>query len=243
MPFVRWYLRRVYSYATVCIAISPMVAIAVRDLKADTRIVRIPNPIHADKFEPKPELRAAGRKLFGLSDGDFVVLGVGQLEGRKGVEDFLEVAQACPDLTFVWVGGRPFGVMTEGIAKLNKHIARAGAHVKFPGLFDLEQMPSLYNAGDMLLFTSYQENCPLAPIEASAAGLPVIFRDLEEYRELYEYPYLKAKDTLEFITLTRRMACDAAFREKARGISRILLHQFDKQEIRKKWLALYRELL
>jgi hypothetical protein len=63
---------------------------------------------------------------------------------------------------------------------------------------------------------------------------------IEEYRELYEYPYLKAKDTLEFITLTRRMACDAAFREQARGISRILLRQFDKQEIRKKWLALYR---
>jgi len=64
-----------------------------------------------------------------------VVLGVGQLEGRKGVEDFLDVAQACPDLFFLWAGGRPFGVLTEGIRRLNKRIRASGAHVKFPGTF------------------------------------------------------------------------------------------------------------
>jgi len=37
-------------------------------------------------------------------------------------------------------------------------------------LFPLEKMPLLYNAADMLLFPSYQENCPLVPIEAAAAG-------------------------------------------------------------------------
>jgi 1,2-diacylglycerol-3-alpha-glucose alpha-1,2-galactosyltransferase len=240
---VRWYFRRVYSYATVCIAISPMVEEAIRALKAKTRIVRIYNPIHTEKFAPTPERRAAGRKLLGLAPDTFTVLGVGQLEGRKGVEDFLDVAEAFPDLTFVWVGGRPFGMMTEGIVKLNRRIAAAGAHVKFPGLFELEKMPLLYNAADLLLFPSYQENCPLVPIEAAAAGLPVIYRDIREYTQLYENPYLKAKDTPEFITLTRRMASDPAFREQGRAVSKKLLTQFDKVEIRKRLIALYREVL
>ncbi len=242
MPFVRWYFRHVYSYATVCIAISPMVEEAIREVKARTRIVRISNPIRMERFAPTPERRAAGRQMLGLSKSEFVVLGVGQLEGRKGVEDFLEIADACPDLTFMWVGGRPFGLMTEGVLKLNKRIAHAGSHVKFPGMFDLEQMPLVYNAADMLLFPSYQENCPLVPIEAAAAGLPVVFRDIEEYTRLYETPYLKAKDTGEFIALTRRLASDASFRSEARFLTQGLLPQFDAQEIRKKLLALYDEL-
>jgi 1,2-diacylglycerol-3-alpha-glucose alpha-1,2-galactosyltransferase len=243
MPLVRWYFKRVYSYATVCIAISPMVEDAIRALHAKTRIVRIFNPIHKDKFAPTPERRAEGRKLLGLTPDEFVVLGVGQLEGRKGVEDFLDVAEACPDLTFVWAGGRPFGMMTEGIAKLNRRIAAAGAHVKFPGLFDLAQMPLIYNAADMLLFPSYQENCPLVPVEAAAAGLPVIYRDIREYTVLYENPYLKAKDTPEFVALTKRLATDAAFRAQAKAVSEKLLTQFDKVEIRKRLLALYQDVL
>jgi 1,2-diacylglycerol-3-alpha-glucose alpha-1,2-galactosyltransferase len=242
MPFIRWYFRRVYSYADVCIAISPMVEKAIRALKAKTRIVRIYNPIHADKYSPTPERRAQGRKLLGLSEDGFVILGVGQLEGRKGVEDFIDIAAAVPNATFVWVGGRPFGVMTEGIAKLNKRISAVKEHVKFPGLFELSDMPYVYNSADLLLFTSYQENCPLVPIEAAAAGLPVIYRDIPEYRELYENPYLKVKDTAEFIELTKKMIADSSFREQGRNISKTILRQFAKDEIRKRLLALYHEL-
>jgi len=240
MPFVRWYLRRAYSYATVCIAISPTVEDAILKLKPKTRIVRIFNPIHSEKFTATSERRAAGRKLLGLSDSEFVVMGAGQLEGRKGVEDFMDVADACPEFTFVWAGGRPFGVLTEGIHKINKRISSAGPNAKFPGLFDLKQMPLLYNAADILLFPSYQENCPLVPIEAAAAGLPVVYRDIKEYTRLYEHPYLKAGNTGEFISLTRRLATDAVFREEAKEISRNLLRQFDKEEIRRQLLALYK---
>jgi 1,2-diacylglycerol-3-alpha-glucose alpha-1,2-galactosyltransferase len=242
MPLVTRYLRMVFNYATVCIAISPRVEEALRELGVKSRLVRIYNPVHLEKWAPTPEKRSAGRKLLGLSDKEFVVLGVGQLEARKGVEDFLDIAKACPDLTFVWVGGRPFGVMTEGIAKLNRRIGAAGAHVKFPGLFDLAQMPSIYNAADMLLFPSYQENCPLVPIEGGAAGLPVIYRDIKEYVALYENPYLKAKDTPEFIAMTKRMAADPKFREEGRAIMQKLLTQFNKAEIRKRLITLYRDI-
>jgi 1,2-diacylglycerol-3-alpha-glucose alpha-1,2-galactosyltransferase len=243
MPFVRWYLRRVYSYADVCIAISPTVGQAIREIGADTRVVQIYNPIHVEKFAPSQELRAVGRERLGIPEDAFVVLGVGQLEGRKGVEDFLDVAQACPDLFFLWVGGRPFGVLTEGIRRLNERIRTAGEHVTFPGVFDLDDMPTIYNAADLLLFPSYQENCPFVPLEAAAVGLPVIYRDLPEYARLYEKPYLKAGDTGEFITFTKRMATDLSFREEGRSISRSLLAQFDKERIGKQLSALYRDIL
>jgi 1,2-diacylglycerol-3-alpha-glucose alpha-1,2-galactosyltransferase len=143
------------------------------------------------------------------------------------------VAAACPEYTFVWAGGRPFGMATEGFLKLNKRIAEAGPQVKFPGLFDLDKMPLIYNAADMLLFPSYQENCPLVPIEAAAAGLPVIYRDLKEYVQLYAHSYLKA--------LTRRLAQDGAFRQEAREISTNILSQFEKQHIRGQLVKLYQD--
>ncbi len=242
MPLVRWYLKRVYSYADVCIAISPMVEEAIRALKAKTRIVRIYNPIPMEKYQPTPEKRAAGRALLGLKEDDFVVLGVGQLQARKGVEDFIDIAEAVPQARFVWAGGRPFGLMTEGIHKLNSRIAKAGRHITFPGLFELEQMPMIYNAADMLLFPSYQENCPLVPVEAAASGLPVVYRDLREYRVLYEQPYLKAQDNEAFIALTKKLMNDKTYFAEAQELSRRLIGQFDQQAVRKKLIALYREL-
>jgi 1,2-diacylglycerol-3-alpha-glucose alpha-1,2-galactosyltransferase len=242
MPFVRWYLRRVYSFTDVCIAISPMVEEAIRSLKVKTRIVRINNPIHTEKFRPTTEKRAEGRRLLNVPPDAFVVLGVGQLEHRKGVEDFLDIAGHFPDLAFVWVGGRPFGPLTEGIARLNHRIAEA-AHprIKFIHLLPLDQMPLIYSAADLLLFPSFQENSPLVPVEAAAAGLPVIYRDLPEYERLYRHPYLKAKTTDAFVALIKRIRDDPEFRRKAREISRVLISQFDKKEIRRQLVSLYRE--
>jgi 1,2-diacylglycerol-3-alpha-glucose alpha-1,2-galactosyltransferase len=241
MPLVRWYLRRVYSYATVCIAISPMVEDAIRGLGVKTRVIRVFNPIAREKFAPTAERRAEGRRLLHLDDDAFMVLGVGQLQGRKGVDEFLDIAQACPDLTFVWAGGRPFGPMAEGVVRLNRRIANAGRNVFFPGMFELDQMPLVYNAADAFLFPSYQENSPMAPIEAAAAGLPVIFRDIKEYAALYKCGYLKARNKAEFIALIRRLASDAAFRQEAMDITQRLLLQFDRKKIRAQLLALYNE--
>lgn len=243
MPFARWYLRHVYSYADVCIAISPTVEKTIRNLNAKTRIVQIHNPIDVKRFSQSSERRAAGRRALKLSNDAFVVLGVGQLQKRKGVEDFLDIAKACPDLVFVWAGGRPFGMATEGIRRINERIRTAGEHVTFPGAFELRDMPAIYNAADLLLFPSYQETFGLVPLEAAASGLPVIYRDIPEYLDLYEHPYLKASDTDEFIALTKRMAMDPAFLNKGRSMSRNLLTQFDNERVRKQLLALYEEIM
>src|SRR4030042_7172926 len=84
MPAVRWGLKKVYSYADVCIAISPGVEDAIIKTGAKTKIVSISNPINVDTWRRTEERRLKGRQMLGLSESDFVVLGVGQLMGRKG---------------------------------------------------------------------------------------------------------------------------------------------------------------
>lgn len=243
MPGIRFALKIMYSYADVCIAISPMVAEAIIETGAKTRIARIYNPVHVDNWKRTEEKRKRGREILGISENEFVVLGVGQLEGRKGVEDFLDVSDAFPDIRFVWAGGRPFKGLTEGIIRINERMSRAGSNFINAGQIDLENMPYIYSAADLMLFPSYQENCPLAPIEAAASGMPVIYRDLAEYKSLYENPYLKAASTKEFIELTGRMINDREFYQEGMKISSKLIIQFDKESIRKKLLDLYRSLL
>jgi 1,2-diacylglycerol-3-alpha-glucose alpha-1,2-galactosyltransferase len=242
LPFVNWYFKKVYSYADVCLAISPMVEEAIRSTGAETEIIRLPNPIDVQKWKRTPERRAKGRELLGLTDEDFVCLGVGQLQARKGVEDFIDVAAEIKDARFVWVGGRPMKMMTEGINRIDSRIASAPKNVQFTGMLDLEQMPYMYAAADVMLFPSYQENCPLAPIEGAASGLPIVFRDIVEYRKLYEYPYLKASTTEGFIAQTRRLMDNEHARAEAELLSKQLLLQFDKERIREKLIAVYNRL-
>jgi 1,2-diacylglycerol-3-alpha-glucose alpha-1,2-galactosyltransferase len=243
MPFIKMGLRIVYSYADVCIAISPMVEKAIEESGANTRIIKINNPVNIDKWKRSETMRKKGRKILGISDDEFVVLGVGQLIGRKGVDDFLNVADAIPEAKFVWAGGRPFGQLTEGIKRIDDRFNRSGENVIKAGPFNLENMPEIYAAADLMLFPSFQENCPLAPVEAAASGMPVIYRDIEEYRSLYENPYLKASTTEEFIELTRRMINDKEFYYEGLKISEQIISQFNKDLIREKLLRVYESLL
>lgn len=243
MPFIRLGLKIVYSYADVCIAISPVVEKAIIDTGAKTTIVNIYNPVHIEVWKRTEEKRKEGRKMLGINENEFVVLGVGQLTGRKGVDDFLDVAEAIPRVRFVWAGGRPFGGLTEGIKRIDERFSKAGSNVINAGQIDLEKMPLIYAAADLMLFPSYQENCPLAPIEAAASGMPVIYRDIEEYKSLYKNPYIKAGNTEEFISLTKRLIDDKQFYKDGLRISEQLLIQFDKDIIREKLIAVYKGLL
>jgi 1,2-diacylglycerol-3-alpha-glucose alpha-1,2-galactosyltransferase len=239
MPIVKWYFKKVFSYADVCIAISPMVEKAIKDLGAKTTIVRLHNPILLDTWKRTAELRKKGREILGLKEDDFCVLGVGQLEGRKGCHDFIDIGGKIPNAQFRWIGGRPFGAMTEGILKLESQIKGAPTNIKFSGMFPLSEMPSIYAAGDMFLFPSYQENCPLAPVEAAASGMPVIYRNILEYELLYKNEYLKADNNEEFANHVMRLMSNTEEYEKGLEISKKLISQFEKNEIRKQLIGLY----
>jgi 1,2-diacylglycerol-3-alpha-glucose alpha-1,2-galactosyltransferase len=243
LPLTKAYLKAAYNFADIIIAISPTVESEIRKLGISTKIVRIYNPVLTDNWKITPGNRIKGRMRLGLQEGEKMILGVGQLQQRKGVEDFIDMAIAMPEYKFVWVGGRPMGTFTEGIKRIDKRINDAPANIKFTGLVDLKDMPAMYAAADLFLFPSYQENCPLAPLEAAAAGLPVVFRDILEYAALYNTPYFKAGDTHEFIDTAKRLLTDVEFYNDGVNLSANIIAQFDQMKIKSELLHLYRQTL
>ena len=242
MPFTKWYFKKLIQYADVCIAISPKVEEVIKELGTKTKVVRVDNPLVIERWKRTPELRKKGRELLGLKEGDFCVLGVGQVQNRKGCSDFIEVGKYLPDAQFRWVGGRPFKSFNAGSHKIDKDIAGAPDNIKFAGVFDHEEMDCIYAAGDLFLFPSYQENCPLAPIEAAASGMPVIFRNSEEYKTLYQHNYYRGDNNEQFVELVNKLMNDKEEYKKGLKMSEELISQFDSKEIRKKLIAVYRDL-
>ncbi len=243
LPLTKMYLKSTYAFADVIIAISPTVEKEIKALGVKSRVVRIYNPVLTENWARTPLNRNMGRQILGIKDHEKMVLGVGQLQERKGVEDFIDIADSMPDVRFVWVGGRPWGMFTEGIARINERIKNAPPNILFTGLKPVEDMAPMYAAADVFLFPSYQENCPLAPLEAAAAGLPVVFRDIPEYTSLYTHPYLKASDTTGFIKIAQQLLANNLFYKEGVDLSVNLIQEFNKERIKASIIDLYHQTL
>jgi 1,2-diacylglycerol-3-alpha-glucose alpha-1,2-galactosyltransferase len=236
---VREYLRAVYDFSSVVIAVAPRTAelLEAHGVRSAVRILS--NPVRMGQFYPSGSLRNEGRRLLGLDDQRPVVLGVGQLQPRKGIREFAQIAEAMPGVRFIWVGGRPFGRLSAGLAEIDGLMARPPANLTFAGLFDLTRMPAIYNAADALLFPSWHELSPYVPLEAAACGIPVILRDLPEYRSLYPSGYLAASDRDEFVARLRRVLSDPLERRCARVISADMAARFQPQRFVQSLTELY----
>lgn len=236
---IRRYLTGIYNYSSIVVAVSPRSAESILELGIRSPVEMIPNAVRTDRFFPSAEMGRKGRALLGLTGDRSVVLGVGQVQPRKGIKDFIAVARAFPSVDFVWVGGRPFGLVSAGLLELNHLMTEAPANLKFAGLHDLAQMPFIYNAADVLLFPSHQEICPYAPIEAAATGLPVVFRRLPGYAALYNADYCAADDTDGFIRAVGDLLSAPAQYRRAQEISRTLVATFGTESFVDTMVDLY----
>ncbi len=213
-PLVSTYLRAIYNFSDVVIAVGPATAESLKRLGVHSRIEVLPNALRNERFFPSAALRREGRIRLGVPEERPLVIGVGQLQPRKGIADFAEIAHNFPATQFLWIGGRPFGLLSAGIRELGRLVARPPSNLRFVGTIELTQMPMVYNAADAMLFPSFQENCPYAPLEAAGCGVPVIFRDLPGYRLLYPSEYATAADIPGFINRLRELLDSPAYRQR-----------------------------
>ncbi|WP_248963297.1 glycosyltransferase [Sphaerisporangium perillae] len=138
-------------------------------------------------------------------DDRLVVLGVGQVQPRKGVEEFVSCARSLPHLRFVWVGGMQFGMISDARHDLTRLRENAPANVTFTGLVPREKVFEYCAAADVFFLPSKHETFGLATLEAATAALPVVVPDLPCYREWLKDAYLHARTVTEFVELLRSL--------------------------------------
>lgn len=242
LPIGALYMRAFYSLADEVLAVSPEVVEGLARMKLSVPVRFVPNAIDVSRFRPQPGWREQVREELGIADDAFVVMCVGQVQPRKGVHDFVEAARAMPDVTFVWVGGMPFRHLTAHYGDMMRTEAAAPANCRFIGDLPYEEMPRHYAAADCLFFPSHQETFGLAIIEAAAAGLPLVLRDLHTYGPLFGDAYLSGDDGT-FVERLTALRADAALRGEYTRRATEMASRFDCVRHAQLLLAAYDDVL
>jgi len=183
--FARWLEINAIKSASLILAISECTA---RDV---TRILGIPperivvTPLGVDKRffarASEPEIRTVRQRL-GIPEGSPVLLYVGGIDQRKNIEGLLqtfqEVIRGCSELGY----STPRLVISGKIQNDKRYpivlsdIKQRGLEelVVMPGYIEDVDLPALYGLASVFLFPSLYEGFGLPPLEAMAAGVPVV---------------------------------------------------------------------
>lgn len=161
----------------------------------------IPNGVDAARFaDVTPGEKAAWRDRLGR-----YVLAVGGIEPRKGTLDLVEAAARFPaGLRLVLAGGETIFDHRPYRAQVLARAAELGVEPVLLGPVPDDTLPGLVAAADAFAFPSTREGFGLAAMEALAAGVPVVARDLPVLREVFGAAVSFATDPAGFAAALTR---------------------------------------
>lgn len=243
LPIYTKYLIHFYNTADLLLANSPYTFENLKQFKIKTTLEFLPLGVNRSWFFENKSKREALRKKHEIPNDKFVVVSIGQIQPRKGVSDFINVAKKLPDVTFVWVGGTPFGMLTEGHRELEKEIEKAPPNCKFIGEVDYKDVPEYYAMADMFFMPSHQETFGLVITEAASCGLPLLLRDIPIYKKLFAPHYEKASDIDGFIERIVQIKSSSEKYSELKRHSEELAEKYNWDSIADKLVEKYKELL
>ncbi len=182
----------------------------------------IPNGVDAERFTAASSLSdpvaAAARHAWRARLGRYV-LAVGGIEPRKGTRDLIEamalLARTDPDARLVIAGGETLFDYRGYRAEVDELAAHLGVRPTVLGPVAHDELPSLVAAAGAFAFPSTNEGFGLAAMEALAAGVPVVARDLPVTAEVLGNAARLADGPADLArhlsaALNRRESCRAA---------------------------------
>lgn len=160
-------------------------------------ITDISNGINVKFFEKNQEKGKEFRKAFGYKDTDKIIMGVGLYIERKGILDFVELAKRLPEYKFIWFGHSPLAASP---LKIREAVNTKLDNLIFAGYVEPEVLTKAYSGCDLYLFPTLEETEGIPIMEACAAKIPSLIRDIPVFDEWLEdgLNVYKAKNIDEF---------------------------------------------
>jgi glycosyltransferase involved in cell wall biosynthesis/phosphoheptose isomerase len=155
----------------------------IRLYNADpARISIVPCGFDPSEFEPMS--RPLARMELGLDPGERILLQLGRMVPRKGIDTVIRAVARLERahglrVRLVVVGGsdrEPDPARSPELARLTAIARSEGVadRVEFVGRRDRDELKAFYNAADIFVSTPWYEPFGITPIEAMACGTPVI---------------------------------------------------------------------
>lgn len=180
--------------------------------------VVIPNLLDLKPYITMPGVDRAKAKFPQLSRSEPTLLFLSRLHYKKGVEHLIDAARILKDR------GRPHQVLIAGTgdddyeAKLRRHVQTTGMDdlVSFLGMVIGDDKVSLYQACDLFVLPTSQENFGFVLYEALAAGCPLVTtRGVDTWPELEEAgASITEQDAAQLADAIEPMTRDRAERDR-----------------------------
>lgn len=193
-PNLIWF----YKHANHIIAPTEYAKRLILSYNSNANIDVVSNGIELDLFKKNINAIDKFKKCFNIAN-EKVVISVGFPFQRKGILDFIKIAEKFPDIKFIW-----FGHLNNCLiqTKVKKAIKKSTKNCIFPGYYKQEILLGAYQYSKCVLFPSYEETEGIVTLEALASGTPLLIRDIPVYntRFIDNQNCYKAHNIDEFIT-------------------------------------------
>jgi len=194
--FKKW-LINCYSLGDHILTPTPYSKRLLEGYGIDIPITAISNGINVKFFEKNEELGKKFRKDFNYSNDDKIIMGVGLYIERKGIIDFVELAKRLPEYKFIWFGESPLAASPKNVRDaVNTKLD----NLHFAGYVEPSVLRGAYSGCDLYIFPTLEETEGIPILEACAAKIPAIVRDIPVFSEwlIDGVNVYKAKDIDEF---------------------------------------------
>lgn len=242
---VNWYVTSFYKRMDQLVVVNPcFIEDLVRCGLDREKISYIPNFVSSQTFYPLSlDTRQNLRTQHGLKKDDFVVLGIGQIQERKGIDDFVQLANQNPHIQFVWVGGFSFGKITDGYDKYKKIVQNPPKNLTFTGIIDRKKINEYYNMANLFLLPSFNELFPMSILESFNCHLPVMLRKLSLYDAVIKDKYIEANDVTTMSEKINEFYRQRSLLQPYIQKSKEAAQYYSEENVAKIWYNYYTQLL
>ena len=253
----RLYWRLPFQLMDCVVVSSGVMRDALRDIGVTTRIEVIPNGVDLKRFRPvaSPHMRNTLRRQLGLDPTAELILFVGPIVPRKGVDALVEawslLGRKRPRAHLVLVGPRSDEIrpsLSDFRAKIKALLASSGAQDRVTFTGPVNNVEAYFQAADVFVFPSRREGMPNVVPEAFGCGVPSVLTPFIGLPDEFGRPgehYVLVERTPEALAMSIAAMLDDPERRQQLGrrARKWVEAQMDVEKSLDRYASLYHELV
>jgi len=181
------------------------------------------------------------RSELGLSQKDFVLISIGDLNNNKNTAAIISALQNTSDNCHILICGE--GPLKQDLITLTKE---KGIDTRCHFLGFRKDIKDLLYVSDAFIMASKREGLPRSTMEAMAAGLPCIVSDIRGNRDLIDEDkggfLIKPMDILGYSNAINKLKDNIELKIAMSEYNRGKIKEFDINIVEQRLLKIYKEL-
>lgn len=175
--FKRWIIN-CYNSADIIITPTEYSKMLLESYGLKRPIFSLSNGVDIDYFAQNYDARKRFRDKYDLKEQEKVIISVGHYIERKGILDFVKIAEQMPEYQFYWFGYTNLNLVPHSVREA---IENPLPNLHFPGYVNRNDLRDAYCGSDLFLFLTNEETEGIVLLEALASKIPILVRDIPVY--------------------------------------------------------------